>query len=181
MTIYHFLIAFSISIPLLLLILSIPSIISIFKIGRKDYFRNIKLLYSLYKKLNLCYKLDSTISYNINGTKYNRPNNDYYFPVYENDENVFIINKSGEGLWYHIRINDAKYDGENWKTELIEIRTSTCMFTQILNDRFQKRLDTLTNSSIVLGDIDNLNKLINSEIVSIRRESKLNQIITNGL
>jgi len=94
-----------------------------------------------------------------------------------NDENVFIVNKSDKGLWYNLRINDAKYDGENWKTDLIEIRTTTCMFTQILNDRFQKKLDNLVESSVMLEDIENLNQLINSEIVSIRRESKLNQII----
>jgi|SaaInlV_165m_DNA_1040744.scaffolds.fasta_scaffold00746_18 hypothetical protein len=177
MGIYHFLIAFSIVIPFFALMISIPSIISIFKIGRSDYFRNIKLLYRLPKKLNLCYKLDSRISYNINGRIHNRKDKDYYFPIYVNDENVFIVNKSDKGLWYNLRINDAKYDGENWKTDLIEIRTTTCMFTQILNDRFQKKLDNLVESSVMLEDIENLNQLINSEIVSIRRESKLNQII----
>lgn len=178
MTIYHFLIAFSIVIPSFIFILSIPSIISVFKLGRKDYFRNIKLLYRLRKRLNLCYKLDSMLSYSINGQIHNRRNDDYYFPVYESDENVFIVNKSGDGLWYNIKINDAKCDNDgNWKTELIEIRTSTCMFTQILNDRFQKRLDIIAKSSVVLEDIEDLNQLINSEIVSIRRESKLNQII----
>ena len=112
MGIYHFLIAFSIAIPILLLVLSIPSIIAIFRIGRSNYIRNIKLLYKLPKKLNFCYKLDSKLSYNINGQILNRNTNDYYYPIYVSDENVFIINKSGDGLWYNLRINDAKYDAK---------------------------------------------------------------------
>jgi len=53
------------------------------------------------------------------------------------------------------------------------------MFTQILNDRFQKKLTRLTDNYVDLENINNLNDLINGEITSIRREGKLNQIL-NG-
>jgi hypothetical protein len=161
--------------------MSIPSLISIFKIGRLDYIRNIKLLYKLRKKINLCYKVSvkKVRHYSINAVSHtqNVVDEEYYFPVYVNDERVFIVNKAGKGIWYRLSINVAKYDGVNWQTDLVEIKTSTCMFTQVLNDRFQKKLDRLIESSTLLDDVDDLNQLINSEIVSIRRDSKLNQII----
>lgn len=184
MGVYHFLIAFSIVIPFFLLMISIPSIISIYRLGRKDYFRNIKLLINLYKKLNLCYELTENKPTNLvypNGTRItkNYETTDYYLPIYIDDNNVFVVHKMYKGLFYDLRINDAKYDGENWKVNLIEIKTSTCLLSQMLIDRFHKKMNKLIKNKIILEDIKNLNQLINSEIVSIRRESKLNKII-NG-
>ena len=79
--------------------------------------------------------------------------------------------------------NDGSYydatKSHDWNTKTIEIKTATCMFTQVLNDRFQKRLTKLTKENVKLEDIDNLNELLNSEITSIRREGKLNQILMN--
>ena len=184
MGIYHFLIAFSIVIPFFLLFMSIPSMIAIYRLGRKDYFRNIKLLIGLYKKLSLCYELTENKLTNLiysTGQKVTRnyETTDYYFPIYVNNNHVFIVHKMYKGLFYDLRINDAKYDGKDWETDLIEIKTTTCIFNQLLNDRFQKKMNKLIENKIILEDIKNLNQLINSEIVSIRRESKLNQIV-NG-
>ena len=44
-------------------------------------------------------------------------------PIYINDNHVFIVHKMYKGLFYDLRINDAKYDGEDWSTYLIEIKT----------------------------------------------------------
>jgi hypothetical protein len=164
--------------------MSIPSMISIYRLGRRDYLRNIKLLITLYKKLNLCYELTENKPVNFvypNGTRIsnNYETTDYYLPIYIDDNNIFIVHKMYKGILYDLRINDAKYDGKDWKTDLIEIKTSTCLFTQIINDRFQKKMDKLIENKIILEDIKNLNQLINSEIVSIRREGKLNMIV-NG-
>ncbi len=179
---YHWVIGFSIALSLLSVILSIPSIITIYRIGLKDYVRNIKLLYNLRKRLSLCYQLNTnrTYNYQVNGSSVKTTNQidiDYYFPIYLNDKNVVIVNKRGKGLWYNLIINDASYDGKDWVTNIIEIKTSTCMLTQILNDRFQSKLDKFTKNKILLEDIKDLNELINSEIVSIRRDSKLNLLI----
>lgn len=180
----EWLIAFSIVLPCFLLFMSIPSMISMYRLGRRDYFRNIKLLMSLYKKLNLCYELTENKPTNFvypNGTRVskNYETTDYYFPIYINDNHVFIAHKMYKGLLYGLRINDAEFDGTDWSTELIEIKTSTCILSQFLNDRFQKRMDKLIENKIILDDIGNLNDLINSEIKSIRRDSKLNHLI-NG-
>lgn len=170
---------------LLTTILSIPSFISIYKLGFKDYIRNIKLLYTLYKKLNICYWVEQEKTYRLqdqygNITTTKRKDSDYYFPVYVNDSKLFIIHRTGEGgYFWNMTIQDSDYDGSTWNSKTIEIRTITCMFTQILNDRFQKRLTKLTKENIKLEGIDNLNELLNSEITSIRREGKLNQILIN--
>lgn len=169
----------------LLTILSIPSFIAMYKLGFKNYVRNIKLLYTLYNKLNVCYWLEQVKTYrlkdqhgNISTTKRNQ--SDYYFPIYVNDSKLFIVHRIGEGdYFWNMTIQDSDYDGNVWNTKTIEIRTVTCIFTQVLNDKFQKRLNQLAKENIKLEGIDNLNELLNSEITSIRREGKLNQILMN--
>jgi hypothetical protein len=169
----------------LLTILSIPSFIAMYKLGFKNYVRNIKLLYTLYKKLNICYWVEQEKTYRLqdqygNITTTKRKESDYYFPVYVDDSKLFIVHRTGEGgYFWNMTIQDSDYDGNTWNTKTIEIRTIACMFTQTLNDRFQKRLNKLAKKNIKLERIDNLNELLNSEITSIRREGKLNQILMN--
>jgi hypothetical protein len=62
---------------------------------------------------------------------------------------------------------------------MVEIKTSNCLFTQILNDRFQKKVDNLMKESVQLDGVENLNQLLNSEITSIKREDKLNTILND--
>lgn len=184
---YHWVIGFIIAFSAIITTLSIPSFIAMYKLGVKDYFRNIKLLYSLYNKMTICYRIKQDRVYNFrlpNGQHMKSQKiteNDYYYPLYYDDNRVFVVNrKSEKGYFWNIRINDCVYDGKDWNTTLIEIKTISCMFTQILNDRFQKKLTNLTNNYVDLENIDNLNDLINGEITSIRRKGKLNQILTNG-
>lgn len=166
------------------IILSIPSFIAMYKLGFKEYIRNIKLLYTLYKKLNICYWIEQERTYNLqyqdgSVVKTKKIDSDYYFPVYINDSKIFVVHRKGDiGYYWNMTIQDSekKTDGD-WDTKSIDIKTISCMFTQILNDRFQKRLTNLTKENIKLEGIDNLNELLNSEITSIRREGKLNQIL----
>jgi len=62
---------------------------------------------------------------------------------------------------------------------MIEIKTSTCLFTQILNDRFQKKVDNIMKESIQINDVENLNQLLVSEITSIKREDRLKAILND--
>ena len=62
---------------------------------------------------------------------------------------------------------------------MVEIKTNTCLFTQILNDRFQKKVDNLMKESVQLDGVENLNELLNSEITSIKREDKLNALLND--
>jgi len=190
MTYVHFIIGGLMALSMLVLILSIPSIISIFRVGRKDYVRNIKIMYNLYKKLSTCYSITSPQTYNyVYPSGQNKTvtydETHFYFPVFINDNHIFVISKKEKGVFWGITINDCVYDKDKknikgemgvWGTEVFEIKTSVCIFTQILNDRFQKKLDKLMNASSDLDGLDDLNSFINGEIVSIRRESKLNQL-----
>jgi len=182
---YHWVIGGLIALSVITTILSIPSFVAMYKMGYKDYFRNIKLLYTLYNRISTCYLIETNWT-----QRYQYPDGtikthggirvNYYFPIYIDDNKVSIIDRSGDGFWSNLRINDATYDGVEWSTDLIEIKTVSCMFTQLLNDRFQKKLNKVSSEYIKLEDIDNLNDLINSEIKSIRREGKLNKILMNG-
>jgi hypothetical protein len=181
---YHWVIGGLIALSIISVILSMPSFIVMYKMGYKDYFRNIRILYTLYNKISICYLIETnwTQRYQYHdGTikTHSGVKNNYYYPIYINDSKVFIIDRAGDGFWSILRINDATYDGVNWNTDLLEIKTVSCVFTQLLNDRFQKKLDKTLNKHIKLEDIDNLNELINSEIKSIRREFKINNILTN--
>lgn len=182
---YHWVISGFIAFGLLILILTIPSFVAMFKLGFRSYIRNVKLLYTLYKKLNICYWIEKERTYRLQYpdgsiTTTKRLDSDYYFPIYVNDSKLFIVQRKGDkGYFWNMIIQDSDYNGHDWNTKTIEIKTVTCMFTQVLNDRFQKRLTKLTKENVKLEDIDNLNELLNSEITSIRREGKLNQILMN--
>lgn len=181
---YHWVIGGLIASFAVTLILSIPSFITMYKMGYKDYFRNIRLLYTLCNRISTCYLIETNWTQKFqyhDGTikTHSGIRNNYYYPIYINDGKVSIIDRSGDGFWSNLRINDATYDGVEWNTDLIEVKTVSCMFTQLLNDRFQKKLNRVSSEYIKLDHIDNLNDLINSEIKSIRREGKLNKILSH--
>lgn len=166
----------------LLSILSVPSFVEIYKLGYKDYFRNLRLFYML-KNVDTCYSVTSTLSQRYkypDGTIRNHTSvvTNYYFPYFINDKKVYVIGYNVDSEYSNIRVNDATYDGNEWSTELIDIKTHTCLISQLLNDRLKVRLKTISKNAIKLDDINDLNGLVNSQVKSIRREGKLNQILS---
>jgi hypothetical protein len=176
--------AFLIVVPFFALLISIPSFISMYKLGFKAYVEQLVLLKTMLKKISTGYKITQNQVYTYSGSGYSGPNNltkveiNHFFPIVINKDNLLVLSKK-EGPFNTLYIQYCKHENDNWDNNMVEIKTSTCLFTQILNDRFQKKVDNLMKDSVQLDDVENLNQLLNSEITSIKREDKLNAILND--
>jgi hypothetical protein len=176
--------ALLIVVPLFALLISIPSFISMYKLGFKAYVEQLILLKTMLKKISSGYKITQNQVYNYSGVSYNGPKSvtqvetNHFFPIVINKDNLLVLNKK-EGPFNTLHIQYCKHENDNWDNNMVEIKTSNCLFTQILNDRFQKKVDNLMKESVQLDGVENLNQLLNSEITSIKREDKLNALLND--
>jgi hypothetical protein len=177
---------FMIGISFFIGIFGIPTVIIIFKTGRKNYFNQLRLLIKIKKGLNLCYSIDSYQKYNYiypNGqTKvhgFNETN--YYYPIFESDTKLTMVQKrKGPFNKIHI-VENTKVGGDDtpwsWNSDTHELKTISCIFLQLLNDRVQKKMDKLSDNPIQYEDVSKLSDFINSELTSIKRETVLKSLL----
>jgi hypothetical protein len=183
-SIVHWITAFLIVVPLFALLISIPSFVSMYKLGFKAYVEQLVLLKTMLKKISTGYKVTQNQIYNYSGTNYNGPKTvtqvetNHFFPIVINKDNLLVLNKK-EGPFNTLHIQYCKHIDDEWNNNIVEIKTSNCLLTQILNDRFQKKFDNLMKESVQIDGVENLNQLLNSEITSIKREDKLNTILND--
>lgn len=183
-SIVHWVTAFLIVVPLFTLLISIPSFFSMYKLGFKAYVEQLVLLKTMLKKISTGYKIIQNQVYSYNGVGYNGPKTftqsetNHFFPIVINKDNLLVLNKK-EGPFNTLHIQYCKHENNEWSNNMVEIKTSNCLFTQILNDRFQKKVDNLMKESVQLDGVENLNELLNSEITSIKREDKLNALLND--
>ena len=176
--------ALLIVLPLFGLLISIPSFVAMYKIGFKSYVEQLVLIKTMLKKISTGYKITQNQVYTYSGVGYNGPKTltkvetNHFFPIVINKDNILVLNKK-EGPFNTLYIQYCKHENDNWDNNMVEIKTSSCLFTQILNDRFQKKVDSLMKESIQLDEVENLNELLNSKITSIKREDKLNTILND--
>jgi hypothetical protein len=173
--------AFLIVVPLFSLLISIPSFVSMYKLGFKAYVEQLVLLKTMLKKISTGYKVTNNQVYSytgVNPKKFTQVETNHFFPIVINKDNLLVLNKK-EGRFNTLHIQYCKHENDNWNNNMVEIKTNNCLFTQILNDRFQKKVDNLMKDSVQLDGVENLNQLLNSEITSIKREDKLNAILND--
>lgn len=177
------LIVFSIVFPIFILLISIPSFIQMYKIGIKDYIKQIKYLYLLSNKIDNCYvysqDVNQTFTYNDGAFRtINYKTSTYFFPIYINHNSVYIININKSNLLYSERFNIKKYSriDKNWQLDNIEIKHTPCLWTMIIKDYFSKKIKKNQKESLPIDDIDKIDDIVNSNIKSITRDFKLKNI-----
>ena len=152
----------NISLPLFGLIISIPSFVAMYKIGFKSYVEQLVLLKTIFKKISTGYKTSQTRFYSYSGVnpqKFTKIETDHFFPIIINKDNLLVLNKK-EGPFNSLHIQYCKHENDNWDNNIVDIKTSTCLFTQILNNRLQKKIDNLMKQSIQLDGVETLNQLL---------------------
>lgn len=179
--IVHWITAFLIVVPLFALLISIPSFVSMYKLGFKAYVEQLVLLKTMLKKISTGYKVTVNQAYSYTGVNpktFTQVETNHFFPIVINKDNLLVLNKK-EGPFNTLHIQYCKHENDNWNNNMVEIKTNNCLFTQILNDRFQKKVDNLMKDSVQLDGVENLNQLLNSEITSIKREDKLKALLND--
>lgn len=180
-SIVHWITAFLIVVPLFALLISIPSFVSMYKIGFKAYVEQLVLFKTMLKKISTGYKVTVNQAYSyagVNPKTFTQSETNHFFPIIINKDNLLVLNKK-EGPFNTLHIQYCKHVDDEWDNNMVEIKTNGCLFTKILNDRFQKKFDNLMKESVQLDGVENLNELLNSQITSIKREDKLNAILND--
>lgn len=182
-SIFDWIMALLIALPLFGLIISIPSFISMYKLGFKAYRQQLRLLKIMIRKVSTGYKITHNQLYTYTGMSngsqsVTKSETSHFFPIFVDKDHLLILTKK-EGPFNTLYIQYSEHKNDQWSNDNVEIKTSTCLLTQLLNDRFQKKVDNLMRESIQIDDVENLNQLLNSQITSIKREEVLNSIL-NG-
>lgn len=163
---------------------SIPSVLAMFKLGFKTYRQQLRLLRIMSRKISNGYKVEQNQTYTYTGTGYNGPSTvtkvetNHFFPIVVDKDHLIILTKK-EGPFNTLYMQYCEHKNDEWSNDMIEIKTSTCLLTQLLNDRFQKKVDNLMKNSVCIEAVENLNQLLNNQMTSIKREEVLNSIL-NG-
>jgi hypothetical protein len=180
----EWIIAFSIALPLFFLGISIPSLILIYKIGISSYIDQLKYMYALSDKIDGCYVYSQNINQNFTYTDGSKTNinykiSTYFFPIYINHNNVYVIDKKdNSSLPYLEDIGIIKYtrDKSDWKSYKIKIKYSTCIWNMILKYYFNNKIKLKLNNHTKIDNIEDLYTIINSNIKKITRDHKLKNI-----
>lgn len=179
--------AFMMGISFLIGIFGIPTVIVIFKTGRKEYFKQLRLLIKINKGLNLCYSVESYQQYN-----YTYPNGQskihgfnettYFYPIFESDKKLTMVQKKKGPFNKIFIVENTKVGGDDtpwsWNSDPHEIKTINCIFNQLLNDRVQKKMDKLSDNSIPYDNVEKLSDFINNELTLIKRETVLKSLLS---
>jgi hypothetical protein len=179
--IWNWIVAFSIVIPIFFILLSIPSFVYMVKIGKKNYLKNWKIIFQIKNGLRDCLLIKDTQQYNYkypNGqTKtYTQTVEKYYYPIYKENGDIYIIQKNS-GPFTSIWVIFNKKVGVTWVEDSHELKTSSCLYQQIYMDYIKKKLTKLEDNSKICKDINELEEVIYSELISKQRESKLEKIL----
>jgi hypothetical protein len=158
----------------------IPTIIVIFKTGRKVYFNQLRLLIKINRGIDLCYSVESYQQHN-----YTYPNRQskthgflettYFYPIFESDKKLTMIQKKKESYKIFI-VENTKVD-DSWSSESHEIKTINCIFIQLLNDKVRKKMDKLSDVSTTYENVGKLSDFINNELSSIKRDLLIEKIL----
>ena len=179
--IFEIVLAFSIAIPVLFIILTTPSFVYMIKVGKKEYFKNWKTIFQIKKGLEDCLLVEEYQQYVYNypnGTKktYGQTIKKYYYPIYKENGDIYIIQKNS-GPFTSIWVIFNKKVGVTWVEDSHELKTSSCLYQQIYMDYIKKKLTKLEDNSKSCKDINELEEVIYSELISKQRESKLEKIL----
>ena len=181
-------IAFLIVISVLILILSISTILDIFKYGFKEYIVRFKILLYLYGKLDISILIDEVKTYtyhynyvtpNVYPTCKSASKNviNYYFPVFKTNKNLILVNKKEFSLVIY-NVNDISDELYEYGKNILTIQRPYCIWSNILYLLFYKKMDKLSKNSINIKNIDELNTYIANKFISLKRESALKLILS---
>jgi uncharacterized membrane protein YgaE (UPF0421/DUF939 family) len=169
------LIGIGLGLIIMIIILSIPSFVTMIKFGRKKYFSQIKLLWKLKNKIKNCYQVETTINYTYNGVIVKSGIEcKTFIPIIENGDKIWMI----ENLYgISIKITEHKQHQNKWETISHDIMNyPSCIILLQQCSNFKSQIKKISQNPIRLKDLDELNKLLNSEITSINRDNKIKSL-----
>ena len=176
----EWLIAFSISIPIMLIFLSIPALFAIYKLGFREYIRKWKSISLLRRGLSLSYKIEKTqtLNYNYYNGKTKSVTSkvvDYYYPIFKDSDVIIVQNNESHFSSIYVVFN-RRVCGD-WVEDTTELRTSECPYQQLFIGMIKKKLIKLRDNSVKLESVNKLEEIIYSDLIERNRDNKINSIL----
>lgn len=160
-------IAFFMAITFFSFILTIPSFISMYFDGFKNHIFRIKSIIFLSNNIDKCYQYKNIV--NIKG--YYEESYYYYYPVYKNDNNIYLLEERVFLHLHHYSFKDGIWDVQN-----INIETTACFWTMMCKEILRFKIKRKKKDSIFIENINNLDDIIDSDIVSLKRDNRLKKL-----
>lgn len=163
------------------LVISIPSIFLLFKMGPKKYFKVIYFLYKEYRNIENVYRINKKINYiDQYGNSFTSSEMLYYITIISETKAKVIDFKSYDDCSiYRFTVCEYTKNESSWVPNEYRINHNSCIFTSLLFLRFTKKINKLKDYAIDLESIEKLNNIINSDIKELTREIKINKILSN--
>ena len=163
------------------LVISIPSIFLLFKMGSKKYFKGISFLYKEYGNIGNIYRINKKLHYiNQYGNSFTCNDISYYYTIIsENKAKVIDFKTYDDSSIYSFTVCEFTKNESSWNTNEYRINHNSCIFTSLLFLRFTKKINKIKKYAIDLESIEKLNDIINSDIKELTREIKINKILSN--
>ena len=162
-----------ISLFFIFLVISIPSIFLLFKMGPKKYFKGISFLYKEYGNIENIYRINKKFI-NQYGNSFTCNDISYYCTIISENKAKVIDFKT-----YGFTVCEYTKNESSWNPNEYRINHNSCIFTSLLFLRFTKKINKIKKYAIDLESIEKLNDIINSDIKELTREIKINKILSN--
>lgn len=170
-----------ISLFVLVLILSIPSFIAIYKMGIDSYFFNIKTIMILSNGFEKCYHIKSnkniqfTYKDGSKGRLIKSKETDYFYPIYLTDK-IYLINEKIGTFSYGTKVTIYDNFNNKWTSKEINISNIECIYTMFFYNKFSNRMKKLKKISTMISNVESLESIINEYYKLVNRERKINLI-----
>jgi len=170
--------AFFICISMLTFILSIFTMVSIYKLGFNGYLKQFRSLYKFQIDKAYTYEQFVTATWGTHKTKI--VNKYYLFVDVKNDKEVTVI-RCMDDFFCFPNIEYISFNGTNWQNSSFKIETP-CIILHLMKDSLAKKMSKYKiDSAKVIYNIDPtddiVNDFINGEVVKITRDKKLSKLV----
>jgi hypothetical protein len=157
------------------------SILTMFSMGRKNYFLTIKSLYDFRvdKVFNSQIKLQFTYS-GQSGLKSSTENYYTYVNV-KGDKKIILIRAPSMGkneiFTYMYNMDIISRTTGSWETKSIKISSSVCFIINILKEMVSKKLKKNLKYCVLIDDSKEIDDFLNNQITLVSRDNKINEIL----
>ncbi len=167
--------AFGILLSMLTIIILSMSVVNMFIIGHKMYFKQLRCLWK--------FKIDkSFIKTHIFKTNFTPLNGrtlreDYYFFVDVIKDNEIIVVKCLSPYFSFWNIQIIKKINNVWNDEEFKISISSCLISQSLKGLIARKMRKESLKSIRIQDTNTINDFLNTEVIQLSRDRKLKELL----
>lgn len=167
--------ALAIVLSILTIIVLSMSIVSMFIIGPRKYFKQLRCLWKF--KIDKSFIKTHTFKTNFTPLNGRMLIEDYYFFIDVLRDNEIIVVKCLSPYFSFWNIQIIKKIDDRWVDEEFKISISSCLISQSLRGLIARKMKKESVNSIKIEDTNTINDFLNTEVVQLSRDRKLKELL----